>query len=84
MKMTPEQFCFWLQGCLEMSTELNAEQINQIKNKLDTVFEHVAEKPSMKKSKPIWTEYPPPIWPPPKKPDKTEPESPLPDLLLRC
>jgi hypothetical protein len=41
--MTPEQFCYWLQGLLEGGKEksLSPEQIRMIKDHLNTVFEKV-------------------------------------------
>lgn len=38
--MTPEQFCYWLQGLLEVGrpTQLDEKQIQTIKDHLDTVF----------------------------------------------
>jgi hypothetical protein len=41
--MTPEQFCYWLQGFIEVSKakEIKAEQLTEIRNHLDTVFKKV-------------------------------------------
>lgn len=44
--MTPEQFCYWLQGCFEIndSNELTEKQVQVIRNHLNLVFEHVLDK----------------------------------------
>lgn len=49
--MTPEQFCYWLQGFAELNTdEPDDEQWEMIKNHLDTVFNKVTmKKTSMKR-----------------------------------
>jgi hypothetical protein len=41
--MTPEQFCYWLQGLVEIGKpeQLNKEQIQIIKEHLDLVFTKV-------------------------------------------
>jgi hypothetical protein len=41
--MTPEQFCYWLQGFFEISgaEKIDARQTKEIKNHLSTVFEKV-------------------------------------------
>ncbi len=44
--MTPEQFCYWLQGWFEISelpTQLYPSQINKIKQHLNLVFEHIVK-----------------------------------------
>ncbi len=47
--MTPEQFCYWLQGFAELNEdEPNDEQWEMIKNHLGTVFDKVT--PPLKKS----------------------------------
>jgi hypothetical protein len=42
--MTPRDFCYWLQGLLELDDldSLNKEQLEKIKNKLDSCFVHEA------------------------------------------
>lgn len=43
--MTPEQFCYWMQGCAEtMDDTPDKNQWNTIKNHLDTVFNKVTVK----------------------------------------
>jgi hypothetical protein len=37
--MKSEDFCRWLQGCLELNDSINQEQLQKIKTKLDEVFE---------------------------------------------
>ena len=42
--MTPEQFCYWLQGQMELSggdTELSQSQIRMIAEHLSTVFNKI-------------------------------------------
>jgi hypothetical protein len=41
--MTPEQFCYWLQGLMEVGkpTSLSEEQTQQVKDHLALVFEKV-------------------------------------------
>lgn len=43
--MTPEAFCYWLQGFFELSDAetLSPTQIQAIKNHLGLVFEHVID-----------------------------------------
>jgi hypothetical protein len=45
--MTPENFCYWLQGMLEISntTSLNETQIGQIKEHLQLVFKKETSTP---------------------------------------
>lgn len=45
MNTNPMQFCVWLQGALEMTDakELNEEQTQKVKDKLNSVFEHVID-----------------------------------------
>lgn len=42
--MTPQEFCYWLQGYFELSGEgsksINEYQVNQIRNHLNMVFVH--------------------------------------------
>lgn len=42
--MTPQEFCYWLQGYFELSMEgsksINEYQVNQIRNHLNMVFVH--------------------------------------------
>lgn len=42
--MTTTQFCYWLQGSIELNKndEFNEEQTKIVKNHLDMVFEHIA------------------------------------------
>lgn len=42
--MMPRDFCYWLQGLLELDNldGLNQEQVKKIKNKLDSCFVHEA------------------------------------------
>lgn len=44
--MTPDQFCYWLQGYFEISgsTKLNKEQVDVIKEHLSLVFNKVTTK----------------------------------------
>lgn len=46
--MTPEQFCFWLQGLFELSDpkQLTKAQVKMVKEHLDLVFEHAAGEPA--------------------------------------
>ena len=46
--MTPEQFCYWLQGFFELSgqTSLTDEQVEMVKKHLQTVFINVTGDPS--------------------------------------
>lgn len=50
-KMTPEQFCYWLQGYFELSSEerpqLYAEQTRIVRDHLALVFEKVTPKLGM-------------------------------------
>lgn len=76
--MTPEQFCYWLQGRAELDeTPPTAEQWKSIREHLATVFVKVT--PPLKPASPIFPDKPPkdfspikypPIWPEqPKWPD---------------
>ncbi len=45
--MTPEQFCYWLQGFYEITGEVeghSAEQVRVIKAHLGLVFQHVLDR----------------------------------------
>jgi uncharacterized protein YjaG (DUF416 family) len=43
--VTPTEFCYWLQGCLELGAkELNEEQVKIIRDHLDLVFTKVTPK----------------------------------------
>lgn len=37
-------FVMWLDGYLEEKEDLNKEQVNKIRNKLNNIFEHEADK----------------------------------------
>jgi len=39
---TPRDFCYWLQGCLELNEgkTLSPEQVTKIRTELDKVFTH--------------------------------------------
>lgn len=52
--MTPKEFCYFLKGILSLSPkELSEAQTKLVRDALDSVFEHVAEKPEVEpKSKP--------------------------------
>lgn len=43
-RLAPENFCFWLQGFIEMSgaTSINEEQMKVLKEHLELVFKKVA------------------------------------------
>jgi len=43
--MTPENFCYWLQGYFELvkTTELTPEQVQEIKKHLFLAFDHVID-----------------------------------------
>jgi len=43
--MTPEAFCYWLQGFFELSDveTLSPKQVEAVKNHLNLVFEHVID-----------------------------------------
>lgn len=45
--MTPRDFCYWLQGCLEITapTGLTTAQLEVIKNHLALVFKHEIDTP---------------------------------------
>jgi len=46
-KMTSENFCYWLQGLLELTpdlTTLNAAQVKMVRDHLGYVFTHMAPK----------------------------------------
>jgi hypothetical protein len=46
LNMNPREYCIWLQGYLEAAgNNLSEAQVQTIKNRLDNIFEHVAEKP---------------------------------------
>jgi hypothetical protein len=56
--VTPEQFCYWLQGFAELNTHVpNEEQWEMIQEHLNTVFEKVT--PDRKKSKQVLNEKKP-------------------------
>lgn len=44
--MTPEQFCYWLQGFLELTSvsQVTNEQLESVKSHLETVFNKVTPK----------------------------------------
>jgi hypothetical protein len=45
-RLTPDQFCYWLQGFAELHSEVpTAEQWESIKQHLELVFRPVANKP---------------------------------------
>lgn len=56
--MTPEQFCYWLQGFFEIAkpSALSPKEVEIIRNHLDLVFKHVLDdltdggKPDIKKA----------------------------------
>jgi len=56
--MTPEQFCYWLQGMLEVDspTVLTPNQVKAIKDHLGTVFNKVTPKYPFAPINPI------PVW----------------------
>lgn len=66
--MTPEQFCYWLQGFAELSPKIapNPTQWKQIQDHLNTVFKKVTPSYTelFKELKPD-TYNPPPNWPRP-------------------
>lgn len=45
--MTPQEFCYWLQGHFELTPNagLNAQQVAMVKKHLDLVFENVTREP---------------------------------------
>ncbi len=46
LNMTPKEYCIWLQGFLEATgNNLSEAQVQTVKTRLDSIFEHVAEKP---------------------------------------
>lgn len=51
--MTPQEFCYWLQGFLEVSgaKEIKAEQLKSIKDHLALVFVKVTDKPESERAK---------------------------------
>lgn len=59
--MTPEQFCYWLQGYYELSDEGRglSQKDHTIRDHLKTVFEKAT--PSYTHSEPLTTKYVPPV-----------------------
>lgn len=53
--MKPENFCYWLQGYLELTKEedLTEDQVKIIKNHLNLVFEHVIDPSYVKHLAPL-------------------------------
>jgi hypothetical protein len=50
LNMNPREYCMWLQGYLEAAgNNLSEAQVETVKNRLDNIFEHVAEKPQTQK-----------------------------------
>lgn len=47
--MTPRDFCYWLQGMLEIGkpTSLSAEQLSVVQNHLNLVFKHEIDTPDL-------------------------------------
>jgi hypothetical protein len=46
-KMTPENFCYWIQGLLELTPDLKTlteEQVKMVRDHLGYVFTHMAPK----------------------------------------
>jgi hypothetical protein len=69
--MTPDQFCYWLQGLLELMPELNAldeKQLAMVRAHLGYVFEH-GHLDSGARKRDLWDELskkPPPQIPSPR------------------
>lgn len=47
--METRDFCYWLQGFFELDSQdgLTKEQVQKIKKKLDSCFEHEVKKPNV-------------------------------------